>query len=52
MEQRDEQLWKLAKKRATTKRNGLVYLTIVVFLWIIWLSNNDLCMAKMANFGA
>jgi len=41
MEQRDEQLWKLAKKRANTKRNGLVYLTIIVFLWIIWLSNND-----------
>jgi hypothetical protein len=46
MEQRDEQLWKLAKKRANTKRNGLVYLTIVVFLWIIWLSNNDFAFGK------
>jgi len=46
MEQRDEQLWKLAKKRANTKRNGLVYLTIIVFLWIIWLSNNDFTFGK------
>lgn len=41
MEERNQQLWKLAKKRASTKRNGLVYLSIVVFLWLVWLSNND-----------
>jgi hypothetical protein len=41
MEERNEKLWKLAKKRANTKRNGLIYLTIVLFLWLIWLSNND-----------
>jgi len=46
MEERDEKLWKLAKKRANTKRNGLVYLTIVVFLWILWLSNNDFAISK------
>ena len=46
MEQRDEQLWKIAKKSPNTKRNGLVYLTIVVFLWIIWLSNNDFTLGK------
>jgi hypothetical protein len=25
MEERNEKLWKLAKKRANTKRNGLIY---------------------------
>ena len=41
MEERNDKLWKLAKKRANTKRNGLIYLTIVIFLWIVWLSNNS-----------
>ena len=41
MEERNEKLWKLARKRINTKRNGFVYLTIVIFLWIVWLSNND-----------
>ena len=41
MEERNQQLWKLAKKRANTKRNALVYLSIVVFLWLVWLSNNN-----------
>ena len=41
MVERNEKLWKLAKKRTNTKRNGLIYLTIVLFLWLIWLSNND-----------
>ncbi len=40
MEERDEKLWKIAKKRASVKRNGLVYLTIIIFLWFIWFSNN------------
>jgi len=46
MEERNEKLWKLAKKRANTKRNGLIYFTIVIFLWIIWLSNNDFTFSK------
>jgi hypothetical protein len=33
---RDEQLWKLAKKRADFKRSLLVYIVINAFLWAIW----------------
>jgi hypothetical protein len=41
MEERDEQLWKLAKKRARNKKNGLIYIVLLGFFWIIWLNNND-----------
>jgi len=33
---RDEQLWKLAKKRADFKRSLLFYIVINAFLWAIW----------------
>jgi hypothetical protein len=33
---RDEQLWKLAKKRADFKRGVLFYIVINAFLWAIW----------------
>ncbi|MEO8512050.1 MAG: 2TM domain-containing protein [Ignavibacteria bacterium] len=34
--QRDEKLWKLAKKRAEFKKHLLTYLVINVFLWCLW----------------
>lgn len=36
MEPRDEQLWKLAKKRADFKKHLFSYLIINPFLWAIW----------------
>ena len=33
---RDEQLWRIAKKRAGFKRSLLVYVIIIAFLWVIW----------------
>jgi hypothetical protein len=33
---RDDQLWKLAKKRANFKRSLLTYIIINAFLWAIW----------------
>jgi hypothetical protein len=35
--QRDDKLWKLAKRRAEFKKHLLVYLVINIFLWGIWL---------------
>lgn len=35
-QQRDEQLWKLAKKRAGFKRHLVAYVIINIFLWAIW----------------
>lgn len=40
MENRDEKLWKVAQKRVNTKRNGYIYLTVVLLLWLIWLASN------------
>ena len=33
---RDEQLWRLAKKRADFKRSLIFYIIINLFLWTIW----------------
>ncbi|HYF32148.1 MAG TPA: 2TM domain-containing protein [Chitinophagaceae bacterium] len=33
---RDEQLWKIARKRANFKRSLLMYIVINLFLWVIW----------------
>ena len=35
-EQRDEQLWKLAKKRAGFKKHLVTYVIVNIFLWAIW----------------
>lgn len=35
-EQRDEQLWRMAKKRAGFKQNLISYILINAFLWGIW----------------
>lgn len=35
-EQRDEQLWKLAKKRAAFQRSLASYFIVNAFLWLIW----------------
>jgi hypothetical protein len=35
-EQRDEQLWTIAKKRAGFKRHLITYVIINIFLWAIW----------------
>lgn len=34
--QKDERLWRMAKKRAFFKRNLYGYIVIVAFLWAIW----------------
>lgn len=34
--QKDERLWRIAKKRASFKRNLYGYIVIVAFLWAIW----------------
>jgi hypothetical protein len=38
--QRDEKLWKLAKKRAEFKKQLLTYFIINVFLWGLWFFNS------------
>lgn len=35
--QRDEMLWKMAKRRAEFKKHLLTYLIINIFLWGLWL---------------
>src|SRR5690242_20194753 len=35
-EQRDEQLWRIAKKRAGFRKHLYTYIIIVCFLWGIW----------------
>ena len=36
-EQKDPQLWAIAKKRASFKRDLVTYIVINGFLWLIWL---------------
>jgi hypothetical protein len=36
MENRDEHLWKIAKKRASFKKQLAAYIVINSFLWILW----------------
>src|SRR5438045_1843217 len=36
MENRDEQLWRIAKKRAGFKKHLATYLIINAFLWAMW----------------
>ena len=36
-EQKDEKLWKTAKKRAAFKRHLLTYIAVNLFLWIVWI---------------
>lgn len=34
--QKDERLWRIAKKRASFKRSLFAYMVIIAFLWAIW----------------
>lgn len=36
-EQKDQQLWAIAKRRARFKRELVIYFVINAFLWLIWL---------------
>ena len=36
MENKDEQLWRIAKKRAEFKKGLFAYLVVIPFLWGIW----------------
>lgn len=36
MENRDEQLWRIAKKRAAFKKHLATYIIINGFLWVLW----------------
>jgi hypothetical protein len=36
MEQRDERLWRIAKKRAAFKKTLLIYVLVNAGLWILW----------------
>lgn len=38
---RDEELWRLAKKRANFQRNLVFYFIINAFLWVIWWFTTD-----------
>ena len=38
---RDEQLWKLAKKRADFRTSLIMYIVINLFLWAIWFFTAD-----------
>lgn len=39
-QQRDEKLWRIARKRASFKRSLSVYFIIIGFLWVIWWFSN------------
>ena len=41
MEQRDERLWKIAKKRAGFKKHLATYIVINGFFWAIWYFTSD-----------
>jgi 2TM domain len=33
---KDEKLWRIAKKRASFKRNAFNFVVIIAFLWFLW----------------
>ena len=41
MENKDEQLWRIAKKRASFKKQLAAYLIINGFLWLVWLFTSN-----------
>ena len=41
MEQKDETLWRIAKKRADFKKHLYTYIIINGFLWAIWYISKD-----------
>lgn len=36
MEQRDEQLWRTAVRRASFQRSLVIYVVVIGFLWLLW----------------
>jgi hypothetical protein len=36
MEQRDEKLWRMARQRASFRRNLYSFIVVILFLWAIW----------------
>jgi hypothetical protein len=36
MQEKDEQLWAVAKKRAAFKKSAFTYVVVNIFLWIVW----------------
>jgi hypothetical protein len=41
MEEKDQRLWRMAKKRASFKRHLATYIIINGFLWTLWYLTND-----------
>ncbi len=41
MENKDQQLWQLAEKRAKFKKSLFVYVVVNLFLWAIWIFTNQ-----------
>ena len=39
IQNKDEKLWKIAKRRAEFKKHLLTYIVVNIFLWAIWLVN-------------
>jgi hypothetical protein len=37
MENKDERLWQMAKKRASFKRHAFTYIAVNAFFWLLWL---------------
>lgn len=35
-DQRDHELWEIAKRRATFKQHLGTYVVVISFLWVIW----------------
>jgi hypothetical protein len=36
MQEKDEKLWSIAKKRAAFKKSAFTYLVVNIVLWIVW----------------
>lgn len=40
-EEKDKQLWEIAKKRASFKQHLITYLLVNAFFWVLWFLNGN-----------
>lgn len=50
MEDKDQRLWLMAKKRAAFKKNLFSYLVINAFLWLLWWFTSGRHMSEHGSF--